>query len=343
MERKKNLKRLIALGVVILVVFLGYLYRLMQMQIAQGAEYLAQAEAGTVREQVVNAVRGEIVDRYGRPMAGNRSSYNIVLDGAYLPEKTEANTVILRLMELLEQCSEEWIDQLPVTLEEPFAFEEGKETEVSRLKAMFKLNEYSTCQDVMYWVTQRYQLGEYDESLNRYVLRDKDDPETILASYTTQQMRRIAGVRYGMDLIEFGEVQRPQMGITAASLDGPEEAMADYAPASVLVASVLEGGPAEAAGLMQFDCITAIDGVKVTDMVELTTELDQHKDGDVVRLTVVRYDDPSRVYNLASLFGTGSAQYPYGNSIFGYGYSSGGTNSFDTIEIEVTLKVPAAE
>lgn len=204
MEKKKNLKRLIALGAVILVVFLGYLYRLMQMQIAQGAEYLAQAEAGTVREQVVKSVRGEIVDRYGRPMAGNRSSYNIVLDGAYLPEKTEANTVILRLMELLEQCGEEWIDQLPVTLEEPFAFAEGKEAEISRLKGMFDLNEYSTCQDVMYWATQRYQLGEYDETLGRYVLRDEDDPQTILASYSTQQMRRIAGVRYGMELIEFG-------------------------------------------------------------------------------------------------------------------------------------------
>ena len=204
MEKKRNLKRLIALGAVILVVFLGYLYRLMQMQIAQGAEYLAQAEAGTVREQVVKSVRGEIVDRYGRPMAGNRSSYNIVLDGAYLPEKTEANTVILRLMELLEQCGEEWIDQLPVTLEEPFAFAEGKEAEISRLKGMFDLNEYSTCQDVMYWATQRYQLGEYDETLGCYVLRDEDDPQTILASYTTQQMRRIAGVRYGMELIEFG-------------------------------------------------------------------------------------------------------------------------------------------
>jgi len=204
MEKKRNMYRLIILGVAILVVFLGYLYRLMQMQIAQGAEYLAQAEAGTVREQMVKAVRGEIVDRYGRPMAGNRSSYNILLDGAYLPEKTEANTVILRLMELLEQSGEEWIDQLPVTMEEPFDFVEGKEAEISRLKGMFDLNEYSTCEDVMYWVTQRYQLGEYDKTLGRYVLRDENDPETILASYTTQQMRRIAGVRYGMELIDFG-------------------------------------------------------------------------------------------------------------------------------------------
>ena len=53
MERKRNLQRLLVLGMVVLMIFLGYLYRLMQMQIAQGAEYLAQAEAGTVRQQVV--------------------------------------------------------------------------------------------------------------------------------------------------------------------------------------------------------------------------------------------------------------------------------------------------
>lgn len=154
-----------------------------------------------------------------------------------------------------------------------------------------------------------------------------------------------------MDLIEYGEVQRPQMGITATSLDGPDEAMTDYAPASVLVATVLEDGPAATAGIEQFDCITAVDGVKVTDMVELTTELDQHKDGDTVTISVVRYSDPTRVYNIASLFagsntnsgygyGYGSQ---YGNSIFGRGYSGSGSNSFETIEIDVTLKVPAID
>lgn len=201
---RKTLFRLLALGLVVLVVFMGYLYRLMQMQIAQGAEYLAQAEAGTVRQQVVKAARGEIVDRYGRPLGVNRSGYNIVLDGAYLPKQNEANQVIQRLMQLLEECGEEWIDQLPISQNEPFMFEEGFENEVAHLKKMFDLNEYSTCKDVIYWMTQRYQLGEYDEALKRYVLRDEKDKTVILASYTPQQMRRIAGVRYGMDLIEFG-------------------------------------------------------------------------------------------------------------------------------------------
>jgi penicillin-binding protein 2 len=104
--KKKILYRLLALGLVVLVIFMGYLYRLMQMQIVQGADYLAQAEAGTARLQVIKASRGEIVDRYGRPMGVNRSGYNIVLDGAYLPKQTEANRVILRLMQLLEDCGE---------------------------------------------------------------------------------------------------------------------------------------------------------------------------------------------------------------------------------------------
>lgn len=201
--KKRLMYRILVLGVVVLVVFMGYLYRLMQMQIAQGAEYLAQAEAGTVRQQVIKAARGEIVDRYGRPMGVNRSGYNIVLDGAYLPKQTEANQVVLRLMQLLEDCGEEWIDQLPVSQSRPFAFAEDSEQAVAQLKRTFDLNEYSTCEDVIYWMCQRYQLGEYDEALQRYVLYDKDG-ESVLASYTPQQMRRIAGVRYGMELNDFG-------------------------------------------------------------------------------------------------------------------------------------------
>lgn len=145
-----------------------------------------------------------------------------------------------------------------------------------------------------------------------------------------------------LDLIEYGEVRRPQMGITAASLIGPDNAMNDYAPASVLVVTVVEGGSAEEAGLKPYDCITEIDGVRVTDMAELTTELDQHKDGDKVKLTVVRYSNPSNVQNLYGLFyNNGSSQVQQGGSIFGY--PGGAGNSFETIEIEVTLKIPVSD
>ncbi len=202
--KRTGARRLLALGGVVFVVFLCYLYLLLRVQIGQGAEYLAQAEAGTVREQVIKAARGEVVDRYGRPMGVNRSCYNVVLDGAYLPSGTEANQIILKLIDLLEECGEEWVDQLPITESRPFAFEEGFETEIAQAKKQFALNEYSTSEDVMYWAAQRYQLGEYDTEADLYILRDKKDPDVVAASYTPQQARRIAGVRYGMELIDFG-------------------------------------------------------------------------------------------------------------------------------------------
>lgn len=202
--KNNGIRRLLALGGVVLVVFFAYLYRLLQMQIGQGAEYLAQAEAGTVREQVIEAPRGEIVDRYGRPMASNRSCYNVVLDGAYLPSGEEANEIILSLTALMDECGEQWLDELPISQSWPFSFLEGYDTEISQLKKMFDLNEYSTCEDVMYWAAQRYQLGEYDASLGKYVKRDKKDPDIVVSDYTPEEARRIAGVRYGMDLIDFG-------------------------------------------------------------------------------------------------------------------------------------------
>lgn len=152
-----------------------------------------------------------------------------------------------------------------------------------------------------------------------------------------------------MDLINFGEVQRPQLGISAAALIGPEEAMQDYAPASVFVVSLTDGGSAQESGLMPYDCITHFNGVRVTDMMELTSELDQHGDGDVITLTVVRYANPAAVQNLYSYIyklggsnmGGANGIPQQGGSIFGHGYSSSGANSFETLEIEVTLKIPA--
>ena len=73
---------LIAVYVAVLVFFTG---RMLQMQLIQGDDYESQIYKGTVKAQTVPAARGEILDRYGNPIAMNRVSLNIVLDKAFLP------------------------------------------------------------------------------------------------------------------------------------------------------------------------------------------------------------------------------------------------------------------
>ena len=115
---KVGLRTAILAGLV-LVVFALFGVRLMQLQIVQGEEYQALAEAGDVKTQTIVAARGEIVDRNGEPLAENRVGYDIILDKVYMTKDME-NQVILRLVEILRENNEEWIDNLPITMEEPF-------------------------------------------------------------------------------------------------------------------------------------------------------------------------------------------------------------------------------
>jgi S1-C subfamily serine protease len=106
------------------------------------------------------------------------------------------------------------------------------------------------------------------------------------------------------DLIRFGRVKRPSLGIVSYAI-GPDLASqmglaADY---GVLIQRVLPGGAAERAGLhggneqayvgntpimLGGDLIVAIDGQQVTDPQDISTIMDKHQAGDTVSVTVLR-------------------------------------------------------
>ena len=168
-------------------------------------------------------------------------------------------------------------------------------------------------------------------------------------------------------LMQYGKVIRPQLGVTVRDQEGPDDPMNDYAPASVCVMSVNDGSAAQKAGMKQYDFITAVNGEKVTSRRELTTLLDKFQPGDTVTITVVRYNNtvmsqPNNDYNsyYGFPFGFGFG-YGYGNGGYGYGnngnggygnngngnngYSNGYANGtltvgggYSTIDLQVTLE-----
>ena len=133
-------------------------------------------------------------------------------------------------------------------------------------------------------------------------------------------------------LMENGKVIRPGLGVTVSDFtNGPDEPLPNNPPASVLVQTVNEGGAADKAGIQQYDFIYAVDGERVSCMLDLTSILDQHEAGDTVTVTVIRYNEAG-YYRSAS------------NSIFGYGYGSGSSqfyagNGYEELTLTVTLEV----
>lgn len=96
-------------------------------------------------------------------------------------------------------------------------------------------------------------------------------------------------------IIEFGKAHRLALGVSVQEANGAEEATDEETPAGLYVAALTAGGPAEKAGILEGDYITAIDGERVKQMEDLTDVIDAHEEGDKVTVTVARYvvDDGS--------------------------------------------------
>ncbi|MGN1080647.1 MAG: penicillin-binding transpeptidase domain-containing protein [Acutalibacteraceae bacterium] len=135
------------------------------------SDYKSAANSTNTRTLTVSASRGQIVDRYGRPLAYNTDGYSVVFDRAYLPSAS-LNGYIIKLMEILTQNGESWIDMLPITMEEPYEFtsEEDSESMISSLVRVIGLNYYATAQNCMDEMIDRYKLSDYDAATQRAVM-----------------------------------------------------------------------------------------------------------------------------------------------------------------------------
>ncbi|MBR3502940.1 MAG: serine protease [Clostridia bacterium] len=107
--------------------------------------------------------------------------------------------------------------------------------------------------------------------------------ENLGLAIPTATIERVAG-----DLMAYGVVKRPRMGVMVSDLDGPEEPIRTYPPAGLLASEVDPDGPAGQAGMEDYDVIVEFDGVRVHTFNELSALLDTHAAGDVVRVKVYR-------------------------------------------------------
>lgn len=114
--------RLVIIFIGVIILFGVLLIKLYFLQIVNG-ELLNGYVKGTISKEVtLDAPRGEIYDKFGRPLAINNSSFTINIDPSVSLEEEELNEIILRTMNLLEKNNENIIDEFPISKEKPFKF-----------------------------------------------------------------------------------------------------------------------------------------------------------------------------------------------------------------------------
>jgi len=138
---KKKLKallknRLLVLGLLMGVLLFIVIIRLFQLQIVRGQDYYDDYVSTTKKEVSISAIRGNIYDRNGVLLAGNKAVYNVTLTdwNYYTKSDGQFNEMLLKLVNLLEKYGITMRKLLPVTVDETDHFVyDGTETKIRQL------------------------------------------------------------------------------------------------------------------------------------------------------------------------------------------------------------------
>ena len=122
MEENKKVDRLSIIKNIILVAFVVILVKILYMTTFKYEHYTELAENKTYKQLLIKAPRGEIRDRYGRLLAGNKNLFTVQVSGDGIKRKDSngksmANDICLKLINLLEKNNEEYTDEFPIYIE----------------------------------------------------------------------------------------------------------------------------------------------------------------------------------------------------------------------------------
>lgn len=162
-------KRFVALVIIVITILAAFGIKLGELQVFGADRYLAQATGSSARVLVTKAARGEIVDRYGRPIVVNRVGNNIVFSAAELTG-SRLNATIISLAELLAEHDTAWIDSLPLGTEAPYDFLDDMDYSIKNLRSKLGLAHYATAKNCFDEMVSRYKLQGYDKDVQRIVM-----------------------------------------------------------------------------------------------------------------------------------------------------------------------------
>lgn len=179
-------KRYNVLYFLIILLLIIALWRLFLLQVIDGTTYRNISDSRLSTNIPIKAPRGEILDRYGRPLVTNRVGYSVSISKDR--SQNLINSAILNLVRLFEEKGLNYEDSLPISKTTPFAFTflDNDSSSALEQEEAFKKNLGLSNETDVNSVIKRYKTKyEFDES------------------YTDEEVRIISGVRFEMEKRNF--------------------------------------------------------------------------------------------------------------------------------------------
>lgn len=180
MKEKLN-NRYLVLSIGFIAFGLVIVFRLFNLQIVDGEKYNADSQKRVLKESVVEAPRGKILDRYGVPIAVNKQGFAIQIVKTGIETK-ELNSMLLKLTGILEK---------------------------NKVSYKSSLSKYLTFNPITFGSNSSQKIIDWQKNSNRLDMDEKDvrnSPAELFKylrgkfkiddSYTDEQAYKIMEIRY---------------------------------------------------------------------------------------------------------------------------------------------------
>ena len=174
-------------GVLVLLIALMagvFAVRLFDVQITQAKELDSTPSGSQEYRTRVIAARGEILDRNGKVLIGNRASYNLTLINAVVFSAETPNENLRKLANLCHELGLEITDHFPVTMEKPYEY---------------TTDDYSSTWNSYFKTFLKERGWDSDISAPQLIRRLKAK-YNLPADWTEEEARRVISIRYELDL-----------------------------------------------------------------------------------------------------------------------------------------------
>ncbi len=164
MNRRKIKSRYYQIIALIVFLMLALCIRLFVLMINENDRWSRAATAQNTKEVVSPAPRGEILDRYGRVLAGNKQVFTVQFNVSGL-ETDQINNTCYRLVKLFEQNGDSYADNFPIKLSKNGSCYYSYNREKKNYLKTLELPEDASPEDVLAKLRSEYDISE---ELDRY-------------------------------------------------------------------------------------------------------------------------------------------------------------------------------
>ena len=185
--KKNKLSRYHIVSIIVVLLTILIFAKLFNLQVVNGVTYREQSERRLLKSTPITATRGEITDRFGRPLVTSRMGFELVAYKEYI-EKDNLNQLILDTVSILEKYNVPYYDTLPITQDGDFEFDtpdysvENSEKSIKNFKIKNDFDESLSAKNILDFLIEKYNID---------------------SKYSKEEKRKIAGVRFEMELRSF--------------------------------------------------------------------------------------------------------------------------------------------